>query len=228
MWAAADHFHYVWKKVSGDVLLDATVEFAGPRPATGTPECASKSVPGHPAVARFRLGLRGRRRPRRRTDVASVARREGCRHARSPIERRPARRGSGSRSAATTSRCPSPAGEPLHPAGGAARVEFTGEFYVGLGVPRTTPRRIETGVFSNVELGTPPPATGRTTLVNTLETISLRSRRSTRGLRGHAARPHRGARTGFPTTRTRCTSTTAASCTRYRRTRRARRRTRTG
>ena len=32
MWAAADHFHYVWKKVSGDVSLDATIEFAGSRP----------------------------------------------------------------------------------------------------------------------------------------------------------------------------------------------------
>ena len=27
MWAAADHFHYVWKKVSGDVLIEASVQF---------------------------------------------------------------------------------------------------------------------------------------------------------------------------------------------------------
>src|SRR6266508_1122204 len=67
------------------------------------------------------------------------------------------------------------AGEPLHPAGGAARVELTGEFYVGLGVSAHDTSRIEQAVFSDVELGTPPPATGKTTLVNTLETISLRS-----------------------------------------------------
>jgi TolB protein len=37
MWAAADHFQYVWKKVSGDVTLDATLAFTGTHPAAGTP-----------------------------------------------------------------------------------------------------------------------------------------------------------------------------------------------
>jgi hypothetical protein len=68
------------------------------------------------------------------------------------------------------------AGEELHPAGGAARVDFTGDFYIGLGVSAHNTARIETATFSDVVLGTPAPVTGRTTLVNTLETISLRSR----------------------------------------------------
>ena len=38
MWGTADQFHYVWKKVSGDVTLAATIEFTGTKPATGTPE----------------------------------------------------------------------------------------------------------------------------------------------------------------------------------------------
>ena len=38
MWAPADHFHYVWKKMSGDVMLKATVEFVGTPPSTGTPD----------------------------------------------------------------------------------------------------------------------------------------------------------------------------------------------
>ena len=38
MWAAADHFHYVWKKVSGDVTIESTIAFTGSRPATGTPD----------------------------------------------------------------------------------------------------------------------------------------------------------------------------------------------
>src|ERR1700722_2948622 len=29
MWAAADHFHYVYKKMSGDITLAATIEFVG-------------------------------------------------------------------------------------------------------------------------------------------------------------------------------------------------------
>ena len=37
MWANADHFHYVWKKVSGDVVLEATQAFVGTRPSMGTP-----------------------------------------------------------------------------------------------------------------------------------------------------------------------------------------------
>ncbi len=44
MWATADHFHYVWKKMSGDVSLDATFQFVGSQPATGTPNAHRKAV----------------------------------------------------------------------------------------------------------------------------------------------------------------------------------------
>jgi len=37
MWANADHFHYVWKKVTGDVSLEAAFDFVGSQPSTGTP-----------------------------------------------------------------------------------------------------------------------------------------------------------------------------------------------
>ena len=52
MWAAADHLHYVWKKVSGTSLIEASVQFgerqAGRRHAGPAPQ----GVPDHPAVAR--------------------------------------------------------------------------------------------------------------------------------------------------------------------------------
>ena len=35
MWAAADHFRYVWTKVSGDVALEASVEFVATSPKPG-------------------------------------------------------------------------------------------------------------------------------------------------------------------------------------------------
>src|SRR3954466_14183349 len=38
MWAAADHFRYVWTKVSGDVALEAAIEFIGTTPETGVPD----------------------------------------------------------------------------------------------------------------------------------------------------------------------------------------------
>src|SRR4051794_12915682 len=44
MWAAADHFHYVWKKVSGDVAIEAAVEFTGSRPEGGTADPHRKAV----------------------------------------------------------------------------------------------------------------------------------------------------------------------------------------
>lgn len=43
MWAAADHFHYVWKKISGDVTLEATLGFVSSSPATGTPDAHRKA-----------------------------------------------------------------------------------------------------------------------------------------------------------------------------------------
>ena len=45
MWAAADHFRYVWKKVSGDVALEASIEFVATTPETGAPGPAPQSVP---------------------------------------------------------------------------------------------------------------------------------------------------------------------------------------
>ena len=175
MWAGADHFHYVWKKVSGDVSLDATVEFAGSRPTTGTPNAHRKaclvirqtldsdSVYADAAVHGDGLtSLQWR-------DAKGAVTHEVQSSVAGPTRLRVEKRGS------YVSMSLASAGEPLHPAGGAARVEFTGEFYVGLGVSAHDTARIERAIFSNVELGTPTPATGRTTLVNTLETISLRS-----------------------------------------------------
>ena len=43
MWATADHFHYVWIKLSGDVALEATVRFTGTAPASGRPDAHRKA-----------------------------------------------------------------------------------------------------------------------------------------------------------------------------------------
>lgn len=175
MWAAADHFQYVWKKVSGDVMLDATVEFAGTRPATGVPNAHRKaclvirqSLEPDAVYADAAVHGDGLTSLQWR-DAKGAVTHEVQSGVTGPTRLRIEKRGS------YVSMSLASAGEPLHPAGGAARVELTGEFYVGLGVSAHDTSRIEQAVFSNVELGTPPPATGRTTLVNTLETISLRS-----------------------------------------------------
>lgn len=177
MWGTADHFHYVWKKVSGDVALAATVAFVGSNPDVGTPENHRKTClvirqtldPDSPYVDAARHG----------DGLTSLQWREtkgGPTHevqsnVIGPTRIRIEKRGS------YASMSVAGADGPWQPAGGAAKVDFTGEFYVGLGVTAHNPGRIETATFSNVELTTPrPAASGQTTLVNALETISVRSK----------------------------------------------------
>ena len=175
MWGVADHFHYVWKKVSGDVRLDATIEFAGTLPATGTPNAHRKaclvirqSLDPDAVYADAAVHGDGLTSLQWR-DAKGAVTHEVQASVAGPTRLRIEKRGS------YVSMSLASGGEPLHPAGGSARVEFTGEFYVGLGVSAHDTGRIEQASFANVELGPPPPATGPTTLVNTLETISLRS-----------------------------------------------------
>jgi TolB protein len=176
MWSTADHFQYVWKKMSGDVTLEATIDFAGTSPGTGAPDAHRKaclvirqtldrdSVYADAATHGDGLtSLQWR-------DAKGAITHEVQSDVVGPRRLRLEKRGN------YVSMSVAVAGEPLRPAGGAARVELTGDFYVGLAVSAHNTGRIETATFSNVQVGTLPPITGRTTLINTLETISLRSK----------------------------------------------------
>jgi TolB protein len=176
MWATADHFHYLWKKVSGDVLLEASVEFVDSRPAGSPPEGHRKaclvirqsldSNAVYADAARHGDGLTSLQwrdapgAPTHEVQAAVVG----------PTRLRIEKRGS------YVSMSIAGPGGTLQPAGGAAKIDLTGEFYIGLGVSAHNTGRLDTATFSDVRLGTPPPVSGATTLVNTLETISLRSK----------------------------------------------------
>ena len=123
------------------------------RPATGAPDPHRKACSGHPAVARLRRDLRGRGRARRRPDVASVARLERRRDARSPVRGVGPTRLRIEKRGNYISMSMASAARSCMPAGGAARVDLTGEFYIGLGVSAHNAGRIETASFSNVKLG---------------------------------------------------------------------------
>jgi TolB protein len=176
IWGTSDHFHYVWKKVSGDVTLAATIAFTATTPETGTPQAHRKacliirqtldSDSAYADAAVHGDGL---------TSLQWRDTKGGATHeVQAAI--------SGARRMRIEKRgnyfTMSVAGdvEELRPAGGAARVDFTGDFYIGLAVSAHTSARIETATFSNVEIGTPPTTTGKTTLINTLETIDVRSK----------------------------------------------------
>jgi TolB protein len=176
MWAAADHFHYVYKKVSGDINITATIRFVGTSPATGAPDphrkaCLvirqtldSDSVYADAATHGDGLtSLQWR-------DGKGAVTHEVQSNVVSPTRIRLEKRGD------YISMSIAAAGEDLHPAGGATKIVLTGDFYIGLAVSAHSTARIEKAAFSNVEIGTPAPATGRTTLVNTLETINIKSK----------------------------------------------------
>jgi len=181
MWAATDAFHFVWKRMSGDVTLAATVEFAA---STG-------ADPHRKAVLMLRQSL----------DPASPYA-DACLHgngltaiqwrdakgdvtyetqaqANAPKRVRIEKRGNYLSMSFGTS------DSDLQPVGGACKVELPGEYYIGLGVGAHSAARLEKAVFSDVVL-TPiaatAPATGRgaggarTNLISTLETIQLSSK----------------------------------------------------
>ena len=180
MWANADHFHYVWKKMSGDVSLEATFEFVASQPATGTPVNHRKAClvirqtldadAVYADAAAHGDGLTSLQWREAKGGVTHEVQSDvvGPKHLR--IEKR----------GRYVSMWVGAPGEPLRPAGGAARVEFDNEFYVGLGVTSHDTGRIDTVAFSNVAL-TPlqpipanAPATAVTT-INTLETLNVQS-----------------------------------------------------
>ncbi len=223
MWATADHFHYVWKKMSGDVTLEATIAFVGTNPASGTPVGHRKaclvlrqtldSDSVYADAAGHGDGLTSLQWRAAKGTVTEEVQSNVVGPKRLRIEKR----------GSYVSMSIGDPGGPLHPAGGSARVEFTGDFYVGLGVTAHDTGRIETATFSDVSIGAPAAATGKTTLVNTLETISVRSRIGASPMSSRSRSESRR-RTGFRTPRTRSTSTTVASCSRCRPNPRERRR----
>jgi TolB protein len=176
MWARADHFQYVWKRMSGDVVLTADIAFTASQPSTGTPAPHRKgallirqtldSDAVYADAAAHADGLTSLQWREAKGDVTHEVQTDAVGPKRLRLEKR----------GDYVSMFIGDPGGPLRPAGGAARVEFTGDFYVGLGVTAHDTGRLETVTFSNVELGTPPPLTGQSTLINTLETISLASR----------------------------------------------------
>jgi hypothetical protein len=179
MWANADHFHYVWKKMSGDVMLEGTFEFVGTMPATGTPDGHRKaclvirqtldSDAVYADVAAHGDGLTSLQWRETKGGVTHEVQSNVVGPKRLRIEKR----------GNYVSMSIAAPGEDLHPAGGSARIEFTGDFYIGLGVTSHNTARLEKVTFSNVDVG-PLPAlpsqASQTTLVNTLETINLRSK----------------------------------------------------
>ena len=167
LWSEADGFHFVWKKISGDVSLAANMDF---------PVKTGQHSPSRKAVLMIRqtldpdsvyvdaaqhgsgmAGLQFRRNKGAITQDIELS-------TLSPQRLRLEKRGN------TFTMFASLRGEPEHQVGASIKLALDGPFYVGLGVSGHDTKAAETAVFSNVELKVPPPYPRR-------RSFTVRSRR---------------------------------------------------
>lgn len=172
MWFTNDAFHFVWKRVSGDVTLAADVSFQGTGGDPHRKACLilRQSLDAESAYADAAIhgdGLTSLQyRPARNERTFEIQSGVSA-----PRRMRIEKRG--------RYLSMSIAGEDgvLRPAGGAFRLEFNDPFYVGLGVCAHNNDRIETADFRKVDLVEGPPAAARgRNLLCTLETVTIASK----------------------------------------------------
>lgn len=172
LWSTTDGFHFVWKKVSGDLALTADVNF---------PDSNGSPSPHRKAVLMFRQTLDA-------DGVYADAAQHGSgmtalqyRSARgattqdielnieSPRRIRLEKRGD------VITMFLSLHGEPLHQVGASIKLHFDGSFYAGIGVCSHNKDVTEKGTFAHVEL-TPlsePATPSNLALYSTLQTIGI-------------------------------------------------------
>jgi hypothetical protein len=171
MWFTNDAFHFVWKKVSGDVTLAADVAFRGKGTDPHRKACllVRQSLEADSAYADAALHGDGLTSLQYR-EARGALTREIQSNLTGPRRLRLEKRGK------YVSMSIAPEGEALRSAGGSFRLELQEPFYVGLGVCAHNDAELEMAVFLNVELIENPPASARPVLISTLETIALSSK----------------------------------------------------
>jgi len=169
MWATTDAFHFVWRRMSGDLSLSADIKILG---AGGNAHrkavlIVRQSLDADSAYADAALHGDGLTSLQYR-EVKGGPTREIQSNVKAPRRLQIQKRGDyvfmsisapGARE-----------GEPLQSAGGSFRIKLTAPFYVGLGVCAHDNNAIEKAVFSNVEITQLP------LMESTLETIAISSK----------------------------------------------------
>ena len=171
LWSTTDAFHFVWKKMSGDVSLTADIDFPI---KTGNPN------PHRKALLMFRqtldadgvyadaalhgsglTALQYRRTPGATTQDIEL-------DISAPKKLRLEKRGD------TITMFLSMADEPLHQVGSSIKLHLQEPFYVGLGVCSHNKDVTEKAIFSNVELQSlTHSSSAQLTLYSTLQTIGI-------------------------------------------------------
>jgi TolB protein len=172
MWSTTDAFHFVWKRMSGDVSLAADVSLIGTGGNAHRKACLiiRQSLDHDSAYADAALHGDGLTSLQYR-EVKGGPTREIQSNVAAP--RRIQIEKQGEYVFMSIAR----EGEPLQSAGGSFRIKLSEPFYVGLGVCAHDNNALEKAVFSNVEITTPKPqAAGQPVLESTLETIAIGSK----------------------------------------------------
>ena len=168
MWFASDAFHFVWKKVSGDVTLTADIAFLGSggeahRKAVLMIRQSLDADSPYADVARHGDGLTSLQA----RDEKGVNTSEIQSAMKAPARVRIARRGDYFYIWVARE------GEELQFSGGSMRVPMHDPFYVGIGVCSHNKDTVEKAVFSNVELTVGASSEAAPKLYSTLETVPL-------------------------------------------------------
>lgn len=171
MWFGEDDFHFVWKKMSGDVALSADIAFVG---AAGNNH--------RKAVLMIRQSLDGHSKA---VDVAwhgdgltSLQYRDemgGNTHEVESDLSAPKRVRIEKRGDYVSAYVSDPGSERLRPAGASTKISLAGDFYVGIGVSAHDKNVTETAVFSKVKVEQVRPVSGVPVPYSTLETITVGS-----------------------------------------------------
>jgi hypothetical protein len=171
MWATNDAFHFVWKKVSGDVTLAADITFPNEGGDPHRKAClilrqsldsdsayADAVVHGDGLTSLQYREAKGARTYEIQSGISG------------PQRVRIEKRGQYvSMSVGATD-------EDLRPAGGSFRLHLEEPFYVGLAVCAHDNKALEKAVFANVELRSGAPAATQRRLISTLETVPIASK----------------------------------------------------
>ncbi len=171
MWGATDAFHYIWKRVSGDLAIAADIRFIGNGGNAHRKACLiiRQSLDPDSAYADAALHGDGLTSLQYR-EVKGGPTREIQSNVKAPgriqIEKR------GDYVFMSISRPAGRENELLQSAGGSFRIKLNEPFYVGLGVCAHDNSVLEKAVFSKVELKQPP----QRLLESTLETVAISSK----------------------------------------------------
>ena len=187
MWFSNDEFQFVWKKVSGDVTLTADIAFegAGANPHRKAVLMIRQSLEPdsvYADIARHGFGLTSLQWREEKGATTHEVQANMNAPQRLRIEKR------GDYFYMFLGR-----GNDLKLAAGSPLIQLKAPFYVGLGVCSHDKDRLETAVFSNVDLETSQPAaSAQTKLYSTLETVSIQSgdRREVYTTRGRIEAPN--------------------------------------